>query len=544
MDNGQFTYTPPKDSGSNQVETIKFVASDNDGDLSSANLVINVNTNAAPLANADHIITNIFAPSISVPAEALLANDSDANKDPLGASPITFNTGWKKGADFTLGSTKPTIVFNGSDDTLANQERVIARSAFTGTAGSMTAALVVSGYLGAVSNANGNDEDVIKVSLREGETLTLDHNRNTDRNLLMQWKDESGTYHTIADGGSFTAEHDGVYSIHLVNRVNDDGGKGAESYQLNMAINYAGAHEQAPTYNGTYTVSDGHGGSATGAVDINYQAGSTLNGSDHDDILLAGAGHDTLNAGDGNDVLMGGDGNDVLYGGDGDDLLIGGAGNDLLDGGAGLDTASYASAGSGVTVSLAETGVQNTVGAGLDRLVSIENLVGSNFDDKLTGDEHANTLIGGLGHDTLVGGAGDDVLIGGPGNNTLTGGEGSDTFLWQQGNTGHDRVTDFTPGTDRLDLSQLLQGENATSASLDDYLHFKVTQTGTGVISTIEVSAVAGATPTQTIELAGVDLAHHYGVTAGAGGVISAGADTATIINGMLNDHSLKVDTV
>nr|WP_279538642.1 type I secretion C-terminal target domain-containing protein [Pseudomonas brassicae] len=270
-----------------------------------------------------------------------------------------------------------------------------------------------------------------------------------------------------------------------------------------MAINYAGAHEQAPTYNGTYTVSDGHGGSATGAVDINYQAGSTLNGSDHDDILLAGAGHDTLNAGDGNDVLMGGDGNDVLYGGDGDDLLIGGAGNDLLDGGAGLDTASYASAGSGVTVSLAETGVQNTVGAGLDRLVSIENLVGSNFDDKLTGDEHANTLIGGLGHDTLVGGAGDDVLIGGPGNNTLTGGEGSDTFLWQQGNTGHDRVTDFTPGTDRLDLSQLLQGENATSASLDDYLHFKVTQTGTGVISTIEVSAVAGATPTQTIELAG-----------------------------------------
>ena len=70
MDNGQFTYTPPKDSGSNQVETIKFVASDNDGDLSSANLVINVNTNAAPVAGADHVITNIFAPSISVPAEA------------------------------------------------------------------------------------------------------------------------------------------------------------------------------------------------------------------------------------------------------------------------------------------------------------------------------------------------------------------------------------------------------------------------------------------------------------------------------------------
>lgn len=136
------------------------------------------------------------------------------------------------------------------------------------------------------------------------------------------------------------------------------------------------------------------------------------------------------------------------------------------------------------------------------------------------------------------------MLIGGPGNNTLTGGDGNDIFLWQQGNSGRDVVTDFTPGTDRLDLSQLLQGENATSASLDDYLHFKVTGSGAGVVSTIEVSAVAGAAPTQIIDLAGVNLAQHYGVTAGAGGVIAAGQDTATIINGMLNDHSLKVDTV
>ncbi len=141
-------------------------------------------------------------------------------------------------------------------------------------------------------------------------------------------------------------------------------------------------------------------------------------------------------------------------------------------------------------------------------------------------------------------GAGDDVLIGGRGDDTLTGGPGADTFLWQLGDTGHDVVTDFTPGTDRLDLSQLLQGENATSASLDDYLHFKVTGSGASVVSTIEVSSVAGAAPSQTIDLAGVDLAQHCGVTAGSGGVIAAGADTATIINGMLNDHSLKVDTV
>ncbi|WP_366518866.1 hypothetical protein [Pseudomonas sp. VA159-2] len=42
-------------------------------------------------------------------------------------------------------------------------------------------------------------------------------------------------------------------------------------------------------------------------------------------------------------------------------------------------------------------------------------------------------------------------------------------------------------------------------------------------MSTIEVSSVAGAAPTQTIDLAGVDVAQHYGVSAGAGGVIAAG---------------------
>ncbi|UVM68299.1 retention module-containing protein [Pseudomonas sp. B21-009] len=546
MDTGDFTYTPPKDTGSGQVEQIGFVASDNDGDTASANLVINVYANTAPVAGADHVISNILSSSITVPAEALLANDSDANHDRLSVpSTTTFDTGWAaKGAGFTVGSgTPPTVVFNGTNNTGANQLRDLPRSAFRGPANAMTAALVVSGYLGAVTTANANDEDVLTVTLKKGETLTLDHNLAAG-NILMEWKDESGSYQTIADGGSFTASHAGLYSIHLVNLTNSSGSNtnAAENYALTMTVDYSNAQNE--TAYGTYTVSDGHGGSSTGNVDIVYQEGNTLTGTSGDDTLLAGAGNDTLNAGAGNDVLIGGDGNDFLYGGDGNDLLIGGAGNDLLDGGAGIDTASYASAGSAVTVNLSTVGAQNTGGAGTDTLVAIENLIGSDYNDNLTGNDNANVLNGGLGNDTLIGGGGDDVLIGGPGNNTLTGGTGSDTFLYQQGNTGHDVVTDFTPGTDRLDLSQLLQGENATTASLDDYLHFKVTGSGASVVSTIEVSSVAGAAPTQTIDLAGVNLAQHYGVTAGAGGVIAAGQDTATIINGMLNDHSLKVDTV
>jgi hypothetical protein len=53
-----------------------------------------------------------------------------------------------------------------------------------------------------------------------------------------------------------------------------------------------------------------------------------------------------------------------------------------------------------------------------------------------------------------------------------------------------------------------------------------------------------GQAPTQTIALAGVDLANHYGVAPGSGGMIASGHDTASIINGMISDHSLKVDTV
>ena len=311
-----------------------------------------------------------------------------------------------------------------------------------------------------------------------------------------------------------------------------------------MTLNYAGAHDITPDYHGTYTANDNHGGSDTANVSISYQDGHTLTGTAGDDVLVAGSGNNVINAGDGNDVLSAGSGNNEMHGDGGNDLLYSGAGNDLLDGGTGSDTASYAHATAAVTVNLGLLGAQNTLGAGTNTLTGIENLLGSNFNDSLTDDGNNNIINGGLGNDFLNGGAGDDYLIGGMGNNTLTGGAGADTFQWLKGNSGHDLITDFTPGTDKLDLSQLLQGENASTASLDDYLHFTVSGSGASVMTSIDVSAMAGGTPNQTIDLAGVNLASHYGVTPGAGGMVAGGHDTATIISGMLNDHSLKVDTV
>src|SRR5262249_40390134 len=74
----------------------------------------------------------------------------------------------------------------------------------------------------------------------------------------------------------------------------------------------------------------------------------------------------------------------------------------------------------GVTVDLAYYG-DGIGGAGFggtaegDLLLSIENIVGSFFNDVLLGDSNANTLIGLDGRDGLEGRGGNDVLDGGNG---------------------------------------------------------------------------------------------------------------------------------
>ena len=128
--------------------------------------------------------------------------------------------------------------------------------------------------------------------------------------------------------------------------------------------------------------------------------------------------------------------------GDGNNnVLEGGLGTNTLIGGGGSDTASYDHAATAVTVSLAVAGSQNTVGAGSDTLINIQNLRGSNFDDHLTGDGNNNTLTGGHGNDML------------------TGGLGNDTFVFATGD-GHDTITDFTVGQDKIDLTA---GQNAAA---------------------------------------------------------------------------------
>jgi VCBS repeat-containing protein len=129
-----------------------------------------------------------------------------------------------------------------------------------------------------------------------------------------------------------------------------------------------------------------------------------------------------------NNTLSGGAGNDMLNGGDGDDSLSGLGGNNSLNGGAGRDTAVYTAATLGITANLASGTVIN--GTGTDALISVEDVVGSDFADTLIGADVDNRLTGGLGRDVLIGFGGNDVLDGGTGvANQMQGGVGDDLYI-------------------------------------------------------------------------------------------------------------------
>ena len=103
-------------------------------------------------------------------------------------------------------------------------------------------------------------------------------------------------------------------------------------------------------------------------------------------------------------------------------------------------------------------------------------LTGNKGDNRLSGEDGNDFLYGVGGNDTLSGGNGNDHLNGGVGDDYIAGGSGSDTIITGAGKDtvaftasdiregSIDRLLDFNPTTDKLDLSgmrSLLTGSNA-----------------------------------------------------------------------------------
>ncbi|MFD0914909.1 tandem-95 repeat protein [Pseudahrensia aquimaris] len=210
----------------------------------------------------------------------------------------------------------------------------------------------------------------------------------------------------------------------------------------------------------------------------------------------------------GADVIDGGDGDDAIFGGVGDDVITGGAGADAIDGGSGYDTLDFSQATAGVRVLLEASDAGGLEGAQAnstaggktgdaagDSYTSIENVIGSDFDDGIYGtiggtnaslgagndvfDNNVNgtasdvvdggsgndTIYTGRGDDTLIGGSGDDLLNGEFGNDTLSGGDDNDTLI---GGGGAD-VIDGGDGFDTVSFAGATGGVDALFDATDAF---------------------------------------------------------------------------
>ena len=187
----------------------------------------------------------------------------------------------------------------------------------------------------------------------------------------------------------------------------------------------------------------------------------------------------------------------------------------------GMDVVDYRNATSGITVDLRLSTAQDT-GFGTTRLLNIEGINGSDYDDVITGNSGDNQFEGRGGNDTFnIGSGGQDTLLYKLINaSDATGGNGSDV------------VNGFTVGTwegtadtDRIDLRDLLSDSGYTGTGSASYVngvatldssagniadYIRVVQNGSNTEIQVDLDGTDGQfSPTTLVTLNGVqtDLA-------------------------------------
>jgi len=339
---------------------------------------------------------------------------------------------------------------------------------------------------------------------------------------------------------------DDLYTVDNVGDiVSELSGEGSDLVRVTIA-----------TAGGTYTL----GSNVENATLLNTVA-FNLTGNDLDNVLTGNAANNTLDGGAGADVMSGGAGNDTYIVDSIDDVIVdtagvdtvlasdsydldgtgvenitlignaninangnelanivtGNSGNNILDGWAGVDTLIGRAGNDQYNVDLTSTnGLQDKLvelaGEGNDTVmvfggVSTPNAVNitlaANFENLNLSNTNATVKF------NLIGNALDNVLTGNASQNVFTGGLGSDTFkfdnLGQMGTTSAnwDIISDFTSGTDRIDLSglgtfQLLDSNaaftDAGQLKLIDGVLYGTTDTGVDADFAIKLTGVTSVT--------------------------------------------------
>jgi serralysin len=373
-----------------------------------------------------------------------------------GTDTLSYLFGAKAGVTVDLSLSAAQSTGGSGDDTLANFENLTGSTfddTLSGTSGnnildggagtdtcsyvhSATAGVTVNLGLSGVQHTVGSGDDTLfnfenLLGSDYADTLT----GNSGNNVLTG----NGGHDTI-DGGAgadtmIGGSGNDTYTVdHAGDTVVEQKSAGNDLVQSSVAYTLSANVERLQLL---------------GALAINGTGNAlnnTLSGNSGVNVLDGGAGADTMDGGTGNDTYIVDSVNDVVtesttastndtvqascthslgeniehliltgslaIDGTGNALnnrLFANAADNVLDGGDGEDGLWYAlGATSGVTVDLNLTTAQDTGGSGIDTILNIEKLIGSQFADHFTGTAGDNNLDGWSGQDTLTGGAGLD----------------------------------------------------------------------------------------------------------------------------------------
>jgi len=245
---------------------------------------------------------------------------------------------------------------------------------------------------------------------------------------------------SIRGGAAADIYHGGLGNDVLVGGDAPDGGDTMNGDDGVDVADYS-ARTAAVTVTVDGQANDGGSGGSEGddvAVDV-----ETVKGGGGDDSLTGGAGSQTISGGPGADTLAGGAGDDILNGDAGDDRFDAGSGADgadVLNGGAGIDTADYSARQMAITVAIDAQAGDGQLGENDRVATDVENLLGGDGNDRLTGSSAANLLVGGAGDDVLGGGDGNDTLRGNDGDDSMSGGNGNDVLDAEEAPHGGDTM--------------------------------------------------------------------------------------------------------